>query len=103
MSGISSQGSGSGSLKLSAEEILAVRKEHERRVKERLVSGMEGRLLQIRLKECYRREGVNHYEKCRDIAEVYLSKISHIDTPTTPEEMEAIARIEMRRRGMSQG
>jgi hypothetical protein len=32
---------------------------------------MEVRIVAENLKKCHRIEGVNHYEKCRDIAEKY--------------------------------
>lgn len=33
---------------------------------------------------------------------VYLSKIEHVDTPSTPEELEAMARITMKERDQAE-
>ena len=43
--------------------------------RERMVAGAELRVLQERLRWCYHKEGVNHYENCKGIAEAYLEKL----------------------------
>ncbi|KAF9157518.1 hypothetical protein DFQ27_002049 [Actinomortierella ambigua] len=44
-------------------------------VRESWVKAMEGRIVQEQLKKCYRHEGVNHYEKCRHLAELYMTSL----------------------------
>ncbi|RCI04129.1 hypothetical protein CU098_002038, partial [Rhizopus stolonifer] len=36
------------------------------------VKAMEARLIKEKLDECYRTEGVNHYQSCRHLADMYL-------------------------------
>jgi hypothetical protein len=43
--------------------------------RERIVAGAELKVLQERLRWCYHKEGVNHYENCKGIAEAYLEKL----------------------------
>ena len=45
------------------------------RARENMVNMAETLLLRKELKECYYREGVNHYQNCRDIAQKYMTKI----------------------------
>jgi NADH dehydrogenase (ubiquinone) 1 beta subcomplex subunit 10 len=47
----------------------------EQRVRERFVNLAEARLLREELKQCYYREGVNHYQNCRELVQTYLAKI----------------------------
>jgi hypothetical protein len=44
-------------------------------VRERLVAAAELKLLQDELKWCYHKEGVNHYENCKGIADQVLKKL----------------------------
>ena len=46
------------------------------RSKEQMVNMAEALLLRKQLKECYYREGVNHYQNCREIAQQYMTKIN---------------------------
>ncbi|OLL22390.1 NADH-ubiquinone oxidoreductase subunit, mitochondrial [Neolecta irregularis DAH-3] len=39
------------------------------------VKVMKARLVREELRECYYREGVNHYEKCGDLARYYMKLI----------------------------
>jgi hypothetical protein len=34
---------------------------------------MEARIVRDQLQSCYRAEGVNHYESCRELSEKYLT------------------------------
>ena len=43
--------------------------------RERIVAGAELKVLQEKLRWCYHKEGVNHYENCKGIAEAYLEKL----------------------------
>jgi len=36
---------------------------------------MEGRIVQEELKKCYRAEGVNHYQNCRHLVELYMTSL----------------------------
>ena len=51
----------------------------EQRVRERFVGLAEARKLREEVKQCYYREGVNHYANCRDIVQTYLTKIAQHD------------------------
>ncbi|KAF9930145.1 hypothetical protein FBU30_000813 [Linnemannia zychae] len=44
-------------------------------VRESWINAMEGRIVQKELKKCYRAEGVNHYDKCRHLAELYMTAL----------------------------
>ncbi|KAF9328272.1 hypothetical protein BG006_008522 [Podila minutissima] len=44
-------------------------------VRESWISAMEGRIVQEELKKCYRAEGVNHYENCKHLAELYMHSL----------------------------
>ncbi|KAF9312013.1 hypothetical protein BG003_006741 [Podila horticola] len=44
-------------------------------VRESWISAMEGRIVQEELKKCYRSEGVNHYEKCKHLVELYMHSL----------------------------
>ena len=37
---------------------------------------MEARIVRDMLQECHRVEGVNHYEKCQDLADRYTSMLA---------------------------
>ena len=43
--------------------------------RDRVVAGAELKVLQERLRWCYHKEGVNHYENCKQIADLYVSKL----------------------------
>ena len=43
--------------------------------RERMVAGAELKVLQEQLRWCYHKEGVNHYENCKGIADAYLAKL----------------------------
>ena len=51
----------------------------EQRVRERAVNVAEARLIREELKQCYYREGVNHYQNCRELVQTYLAKIQAHD------------------------
>lgn len=34
---------------------------------------MEARIVRDQVQECYRIEGVNHYESCRDLSDKYIT------------------------------
>ena len=45
---------------------------------------MEARIVRDQLQSCYRAEGVNHYESCRELSEKYttLLKENRVGPPT---------------------
>ncbi len=47
----------------------------EQRVREDFIAYEQLQVLRRRLNICYREEGVNHYENCRDIAEEYYKTL----------------------------
>jgi hypothetical protein len=49
---------------------LAARDAH---VRESWVRAMEARIVRDQLQSCYRAEGVNHYETCRELSEMYIT------------------------------
>jgi len=49
---------------------LAARDEH---IRESWVRAMEARIVRDQLQSCYRSEGVNHYENCRELSEKYIA------------------------------
>jgi hypothetical protein len=49
------------------------------RARERQVAYETIKILRTRVIECYRREGVNHYENCKDPVEAYYNVISRKD------------------------
>ncbi|KAJ7593453.1 NADH-ubiquinone oxidoreductase 12 kDa subunit [Mycena floridula] len=44
-------------------------------VREAWVRAMEARLVRQELDKCHRAEGVNHYENCKWLQELYLKKL----------------------------
>ncbi|KAH9029841.1 hypothetical protein EDB85DRAFT_2116311 [Lactarius pseudohatsudake] len=42
-------------------------------VRESWVRAMEARIVRDQLQSCYRVEGVNHYESCRELSEKYTT------------------------------
>ncbi|KAK7454461.1 hypothetical protein VKT23_011217 [Stygiomarasmius scandens] len=51
---------------------LESRDEH---IRESWVRAMEAKLVRDELDKCQRSEGVNHYENCKYLSELYLSKL----------------------------
>ena len=47
----------------------------EQRARERQVAYETVRILRKDVIECYRKEGVNHYDKCRDVCEKYYNVV----------------------------
>jgi len=50
-------------------------KERDEWIRESWVKAMEARIVRDNLEKCYRVEGVNHYEKCRDLSEKYQTML----------------------------
>ncbi|KAF9366522.1 hypothetical protein BGX34_001511 [Mortierella sp. NVP85] len=44
-------------------------------VRESWIKAMEGRIAQEELKKCFRAEGVNHYQKCRHLVDLYRTSL----------------------------
>lgn len=53
-------------------ETIKAREEH---IRESWVRAMEARIVRTELQKCYRGEGVNHLENCRELAEKYTAMI----------------------------
>ena len=51
----------------------------EQRARERQVAYETVKLLRQDVINCYRKEGVNHYENCRDVAKTYYDLITKKD------------------------
>jgi len=51
----------------------------EQRARERQVAYETVKLLRQRVIKCYRKEGVNHYEKCRKVAQDYYNVVIQKD------------------------
>ncbi|CAD6583421.1 MAG: hypothetical protein TREMPRED_003545 [Tremellales sp. Tagirdzhanova-0007] len=49
--------------------------EREHHVRETWVKAMEARLVREELKKCYRGEGVNHMQNCKELADRYVLMI----------------------------
>ncbi|KAL1931199.1 hypothetical protein VTP01DRAFT_10336 [Rhizomucor pusillus] len=45
------------------------------KIRDDWVKAMEARIIKEKLDECYRTEGVNHYQNCRDLADLYIKTI----------------------------
>lgn len=43
--------------------------------RERYIAAAETTLLQKKIKECYNREGVNHFERCKELVDAYLERV----------------------------
>mmetsp|Transcript_21007 Transcript_21007/g.45803 ORF Transcript_21007/g.45803 Transcript_21007/m.45803 type:complete len:109 (+) Transcript_21007:73-399(+) len=54
-------------------------KSTEQRARERQVAYETVRILRKDVIDCYRKEGVNHYEKCRDVCERYYHVVAKKD------------------------
>ncbi|KAI9632949.1 NADH-ubiquinone oxidoreductase 12 kda subunit mitochondrial precursor [Dioszegia hungarica] len=50
-------------------------KNRENHVRESWVKAMEARLVREELQKCYRGEGVNHLQNCKELAEMYTRMI----------------------------
>lgn len=50
-------------------------KERDEIVRERWIRVMEARITQEKLQKCYRLQGVNHLENCKDIADKYTQML----------------------------
>lgn len=59
----------------SVDELRRRYNEREHHVRESWVKAMEARLVREELKKCYRGEGVNHMQNCKDLAERYALMI----------------------------
>ncbi|KAG0309436.1 hypothetical protein BGZ98_002320 [Dissophora globulifera] len=44
-------------------------------VRESWINAMEGRIVQAELKKCHRAEGVNHYQNCRHLVDLYMTAL----------------------------
>ncbi|CCM04980.1 uncharacterized protein FIBRA_07178 [Fibroporia radiculosa] len=58
-----------------AEELKAKLKEREELIRESWVRAMEAKIVQENITKCYRIEGVNHHEKCKDLVERYAAML----------------------------
>ncbi|KAI8070875.1 hypothetical protein BC940DRAFT_294628 [Gongronella butleri] len=45
------------------------------KIRDDWVKVMEARIIREKLDECYKTEGVNHYESCRALSDLYLKTI----------------------------
>jgi hypothetical protein len=52
---------------------------NEQRARERQVAYETVKLLRQRVIECYRKEGVNHYENCREVATDFYNVVKQKD------------------------
>lgn len=50
-------------------------KSREEHIRETWVKAMEARIVRENLSKCQKVEGVNHYEKCKDLAERYTDML----------------------------
>lgn len=51
----------------------------EQRARERQIAYETVKLLRQRVIECYRKEGVDHYENCRDVGKAYYDQVIQKD------------------------
>jgi len=58
-----------------AAEIQAKLKAREEHIRESWVKAMEARIVRDNLSKCQKVEGVNHYEKCKHLAERYTDML----------------------------
>lgn len=54
---------------------IAKLKAREEHIREAWVKAMEARIVRDSLSKCQKIEGVNHYEKCKDLAERYVGML----------------------------
>ncbi|OZJ05431.1 hypothetical protein BZG36_01616 [Bifiguratus adelaidae] len=45
------------------------------KIRDDWVKAMEARIIREQLAKCYRTQGVNHYEKCRHLTDLYLQAL----------------------------
>ncbi|KAG0841657.1 hypothetical protein G6F19_001433 [Rhizopus arrhizus] len=55
--------------------MLTVYAARNQKIRDDWVKAMEARLIKEKLDECYRTEGVNHYQSCRHLADMYLATL----------------------------
>ena len=53
------------------EDPVAFVQQREHDTRERMIDIEKAKLIRERLRECYRNEGVNHFENCKDLVEKY--------------------------------
>lgn len=59
-------------------------KERDEIIRESWVRAMEAKIVRDNMSKCYRLEGVNHNEKCRDLAERYAQMLKENKVRATP-------------------
>ncbi|KAG2172459.1 hypothetical protein INT44_006632 [Umbelopsis vinacea] len=47
----------------------------EQKIRDDWVKAMEARIIRDQLSKCYKTEGVNHYQNCRELADMYLKAV----------------------------
>lgn len=47
----------------------------DQRVRERMIAVEHTKILREKVAACYRREGVNHYQNCKEIVDQYIERI----------------------------
>ncbi|KAL2635439.1 hypothetical protein R1flu_006918 [Riccia fluitans] len=57
---------------------VAMLEQREYIVREKLIAIEMAKVLRERVQQCYRREGVNHYQNCRPHVKNYLKSISNV-------------------------
>ncbi|KAL3692927.1 hypothetical protein R1sor_006578 [Riccia sorocarpa] len=57
---------------------VAMIEQREYIVREKLIAIEMSKVLRERVQQCYRREGVNHYQKCREHVRNYLKSINDV-------------------------
>lgn len=62
-----------------ADDPVAYLRANEQRARERQVAYETVKLLRQKVIHCYRENGVNHYEKCRDVGQAYFDVITKKD------------------------
>ena len=58
-----------------ADDVAVRYAEREQHVRETWIKAMETRLVREELKKCYRGEGVNHMQNCKELADRYVVMI----------------------------
>ncbi|KAH8555817.1 hypothetical protein BGW37DRAFT_478681 [Umbelopsis sp. PMI_123] len=53
----------------------AVYAAREQKIRDDWVKAMEARIIREQLSKCYKTEGVNHYQNCRELADLYLKAV----------------------------
>ncbi|KAL0080767.1 hypothetical protein F4703DRAFT_1871004 [Phycomyces blakesleeanus] len=53
----------------------AVYAARNQKIRDDWVKAMEARIIKEKLDECYRTEGVNHYQNCRELANMYFTAL----------------------------